>query len=79
MGPLSKMTVQKWGIHQTFNFDREHERGGDDDDDDDDDDDMTMMMMIMMMMMITPSILDYRIFGPPQLSETWYQLLILRG
>ena len=75
MGPLSKMTVQKWGIHQTFNFDREHERGGDDDDDDDDDDEMTMMMM----MMITPSILDYRIFGPPQLSETWYQLLILRG
>ena len=75
MGPLSKMTVQKWGIHQTFNFDREHERGGDDDDDDDDDDEMTMMMM----MMITPSILDYRILGPPQLSETWYQLLILRG
>jgi hypothetical protein len=75
MGPLSKMTVQKWG--QTFNFDREHERGGDDDDDDDDDDEMTMMMMTMMM--ITPSILDYRIFGPPQLSETWYQLLILRG
>lgn len=34
MGPLSKMTVQKWGTHQTFNFDREHERGGDDDDDD---------------------------------------------